>query len=48
MAHVICNDISGGQERRPIPVFNEEDDEKLPADFRSVRSPTFEPYSSIT
>jgi euchromatic histone-lysine N-methyltransferase len=31
--HLICEDISNGQERRPIPVFNEVDSEQLPPDF---------------
>jgi euchromatic histone-lysine N-methyltransferase len=36
MKDMVCKDISDGQERRPIPVFNDVDDEKLPVDFRSV------------
>jgi hypothetical protein len=34
MKNVVCEDISGGLERRPIPCFNEVDDEKLPESFK--------------
>ena len=35
---LLCADISNGQEGRPIPCFNEIDDEKLPAEFKYIKS----------